>query len=267
MKVIILTGTEKRHVFFRKSIANDNRIEVLNSFCENNNNNLINRVIKNKKSSFYEIQHVKARYQSEIDFFDNKNSIIVDKSNPIFINKGEINDEKNVLKIINKNPDLLICYGSSLIKSRLLEIFRNKFINVHLGLSPYYRGTGTNVWPLINNEPGMVGATFMHIDSGIDTGEIIHQVRADIFLGDSPHTIGNRLIIKMTQNYINLITNFKFIPKVKQPNVKGKLYQNNDFDDSACRKLYDNFNNGMIEKYLKKNEFSNPIVSNPILDL
>ena len=26
----------------------------------------------------------------------------------------------------------------------------------------------------------MVGATFMHIDSGIDTGEIIHQIRADI---------------------------------------------------------------------------------------
>ena len=113
----------------------------------------------------------------------------------------------------------------------------------------------------------MVGATFMHIDSGIDTGEIIHQIRADIFLGDSPHTIGNRLIKKMTRNYINLIVNFKHITKVKQPNVKGKLYQNRDFDALACRKLYDNFNNGMIEKYLEKNVVLYPILSNPRLDL
>ena len=32
----------------------------------------------------------------------------------------------------------------------------------------------------------MVGATFMYIDPGIDTGEIIHQSR-DIVIGDSPH--------------------------------------------------------------------------------
>ena len=113
----------------------------------------------------------------------------------------------------------------------------------------------------------MVGATFMHIDSGIDTGEIIHQIRADIFLGDSPHTIGNRLIKKMTRNYINLIVNFKSITKLKQLNVNGKLYQNKDFDAMACRKLYDNFNNGMIEKYLEKNEFVNPILINPSLSL
>ena len=42
----------------------------------------------------------------------------------------------------------------------------------------------------------MVGATFMYIDAGIDTGEIIHQIRADIVIGDSPHSIGNRLIKK-----------------------------------------------------------------------
>ena len=54
-------------------------------------------------------------------------------------------------------------------------MFSRKFLNVHLGLSPYYRGSGTNVWPLINTEPDMVGATLC-IDAGIDNGEIIHQI-------------------------------------------------------------------------------------------
>jgi len=47
-----------------------------------------------------------------------------------------------------------------------------------LGLSPYYLGSGTNYWPLVNEKPEFVVATFMHIDTDIDTEEIIHQIRA-----------------------------------------------------------------------------------------
>ena len=144
-------------------------------------------------------------------------------------------------------------HGSSLIKSKLLEFFKDRFLNIHLGLSPYYRGSGTNVWPLINNQPQMVGATFMHIDEGIDTGRIIHQINADIFLGDNPHTIGNRLIKKMTLLTKEVIYNFKSLDDISQPNVKKSLlYLKKDFDENACRKLYDNFNNGMIENFIRE---------------
>jgi len=34
MKVIILTGSETRHEYFRKRIASDARIKVLASYCE-----------------------------------------------------------------------------------------------------------------------------------------------------------------------------------------------------------------------------------------
>ena len=44
----------------------------------------------------------------------------------------------------------------------------------------------------------------MHINEGIDTGEIIHQIIPDFYIGDSPHTIGNRLI-KMTKVFAELI--------------------------------------------------------------
>ena len=93
-----------------------------------------------------------------------------DLSKSKIIKKGEINNIHIVKKILKLNPDLLICYGSSLINSVLLEKFKERFINVHLGLSPYYRGAGTNIWPLINLEPQYVGAPFMFIDARVDTG-------------------------------------------------------------------------------------------------
>lgn len=250
MRVIILTGNEIRHQFFRKKIAEDSRFVVLASYCENVERSLESRTNAKVEASWLELQHVRARTQAEVDFFGLSNDKTNDLSNPNILRKGAINDPEVVKDIIDKKPDLIICYGSSLIRSELLEIFEGRFLNVHLGLSPYYRGSGTNVWPLINQEPDMVGATFMYIDEGIDTGQIIHQIRADIYVGDSPHSIGNRLIAKMTRVYADIIAKFDELKIEEQPHSEGKLYLMKDFDSAACEKLYDSFRNNLIQTYL-----------------
>ena len=262
MKIVILTGSETRHVYFRKKLASDKRITVLASYCESDERSLANRLRQNAETSQLEIQHVEARQQSEIDFFSDYIGSCKDESNAKLIQKGAINDEDIVNEIVSMNPDLLVCYGSSLIKSDLLTAFEEKFINVHLGLSPYYRGSGTNVWPLINSEPDMVGATFMYIDAGIDTGKIIHQIRADVFLGDNPHTIGNRLIRKMTSTYAEIICNFANLEGEKQPVSEGKLYYQRDFTTESCKQLYRNFAQGIIENYLNSSKQLPYIVNN-----
>lgn len=265
MRVIILTGSEIRHEYFRKKIARDSRIEVLASYCEGIEQSLENRVRHNKKSSILELQHVEARLQAEKDFFSDFLVSVDDESQPQFLAKGKINDSYTVKDIIDLNPDLLVCFGSSLIKSDLLQKFSGRFLNAHLGLSPYYRGSGTNIWPLINNEPDMVGATFMHIDAGIDTGEIIHQIRADILIGDSSHSIGNRLIKKMTETFAELIVKFDFLERPQQPSAEGSLYYKKDFDHESCRKLYKNLAYGMTEEYLASNKQLPYIVNNRAL--
>jgi phosphoribosylglycinamide formyltransferase-1 len=252
MKIVILTGDEIRHQYFRLKVAIDSRIEVLATYCEGDEKSLSNTVMNNTDSSFLEQLHVKARTQAEHDFFGDSINLLKDNSNPIKIKSGQINNELIVAEIEKLDADLLVCYGSSLIKSSLLKTYKNRFLNVHLGLSPYYRGSGTNVWPLINEEPDMVGATFMHIDEGIDTGKIIHQIRADIYMGDSPHSIGCRLIKKMTHTYADIIASFNNLTDEAQPEPNGKLYFIKDFNSDSCAKLYQNFNNDMIYKYIQK---------------
>jgi len=262
MKVIILTGDEIRHQYFRKKLTLHPEIKVLASYCEGTEKSLENITFQNQDSSELERQHVNARTQSEHDFFNFANSFIEDTTEPVTIKKNDINNDKIVSEIESNNPDLLVCYGSSLIKSTLLTTYKDRFLNVHLGLSPYYRGSGTNVWPLINWEPYMVGATYMHIDAGIDTGEIIHQIRPDIFVGDNPHTIGNRLIKKMTEVYCEIICSFRNLTKETQPIAdEGHFYLEKDFDTKACERLYDNFSKGMIDQYLTNtNEDSFPYI-------
>lgn len=87
----------------------------------------------------------------------------------------------------------------------------------------------------------MVRATFMNIDSGIDTGQIIHQIRTKMYVGDSPHTIGNRLIREMTSTYAQIICKVTNLEIEKQPICEGKVYQQQDLTADACKQLYLNF--------------------------
>jgi len=176
-KIIILTGSELRHDFFRKYLASSDEIEVLASYCEGTEKSLTS-LTKGEPDNELRMAHLHIREQSEEDFFGAFVKMAPDRSNPVFIPKGKINTPSDSAAIIRAAPDLVVCYGSSIIREPLLSAFPKRFLNIHLGLSPYYRGSGTNFWPLVNGEPEYVGVTFMHIDAGVDTGEVIHQMRA-----------------------------------------------------------------------------------------
>ncbi len=267
-KIIILTGSELRHTFLRKALALDINIKVLKSYCEGSEKSLATQIEKKFEDESLERQHLRWREQSEKDFFEPFCEYTVDRSSPRSIAKGEINDSEIIDEIILLKPDLIIAYGCSIIKGRLLDVFEGRFINIHLGLSPYYRGSGTNFWPLVNNKVDCVGVTFMHIDEGVDTGRIIHQLRARVFENDTPHQIGNRLIADMIKTIRVLLVNFNTLDNMDQLPIldNAKYYKNSDYDANAVKILYENFKNGMVEVSLKQNEDEKvKIIQNPVL--
>jgi len=267
-KIVILTGNELRHKYFRKKIALKSEIEVLITFCESDEN-LIEKGAKQVSSTKRE-QHLLSREQSEKDFFEAFTESIQDLSNAVPVKRGEINERAYVEEIKSLHPDLVIVYGASVLKEPLLSAFPNKILNVHLGLSPYYRGAATNFWPLVDGKPACVGATFMYIDTGIDTGEIIHQLRASYNFFDTPSTIGNRLIKDMTEVFADIIIKYDRLAKPGLPAYKAfeKFFKKKDFTEEAVEKLYLNFREGIIENYLAHPEEHNrlfPIVVNDVI--
>ena len=269
-RIIILTNSELRHVFFRKYMALSEEIEVINSYCEGMEKSL-RAMVEKENGNELRLKNLLAREQSEKDFFELFIKTIHDFSYPIPLPYGEINSPEYTRLIRSCNADLLVAYGCSLIKETLLDAFKGRFLNVHLGLSPYYRGSGTNYWPLVNGEPEYVGATFMHMDAGIDTGEVIHQIRAKCCWGDTSHQIGNRLIVEMAKTYRRIVENFDRLEKMLQLPVpsNAKLYRKRDYTEESVLTLRKNFRNGMIEKYLDEEAercARVPIITNPALE-
>jgi len=102
-------------------------------------------------------------------------------------------------------PDLIVVYGTSIIKGKLISAFEGRILNLHLGLSPYYRGSGTLFFPFVNNEHQYAGATFMLLDEGIDTGPILHQEAMHLDVGENFHDNCNNFIYRTFEIYSALI--------------------------------------------------------------
>jgi hypothetical protein len=148
-------------------------------------------------------------------------------------------------------PDVALVFGTGILKAPLIQVFEGRLLNIHLGLSPYYRGAGTNFWPLVNREPEYVGATIHYIDEGIDTGPIVAHVRPEIRAGDDGHDIGNRTIMAAVAALAHVAT--LHVAGHLRPSTQdgpGKTYYRKDFNAGAVSRAQENFRTGMIDEYL-----------------
>lgn len=82
-------------------------------------------------------------------------------------------DEEITNEFIKRHKvDCIICFGYGKILNESVTNIIPCF-NIHGGYLPYNRGPNPNLWAWIDNTPK--GVTIHHIDSGIDTGDIIKQ--------------------------------------------------------------------------------------------
>lgn len=86
-----------------------------------------------------------------------------------------INDPE-VLNLLDRSePRVVAVSGTSLVREPLLSHSGPEaFLNLHTGLSPFYKG-GPNctLWALACGEPQYVGSTIHVLDPGIDSGAIV----------------------------------------------------------------------------------------------
>ena len=200
-------------------------------------------------------RHFDARDASEHAFFAGHDDLRVAPSAARRVKSGGCNDAAEIDEMRRLRPDVVLVFGTSLLKQPLIDAFPERILNIHLGLSPYYRGAGTNFWPLVNDEPEYCGATIHFLDIGVDTGAMIAHVRPDVRPGDGPHDIGNKTIVAAVEALADAAS-----AHVQQPLIsvvqhgEGRLYRRADFSADAVRTMYRNFENGMIERYLRDRE-------------
>ncbi|WP_342388780.1 formyl transferase [Salinicoccus bachuensis] len=88
---------------------------------------------------------------------------------------ASVNSEEMKNRIREMNPDLILINGTPIIKGEILSVTDAKFVNIHVGITPKYRGVHGGYWALYNNDAELAGVTTHFVDEGIDSGEVLDQ--------------------------------------------------------------------------------------------
>lgn len=81
-------------------------------------------------------------------------------------------------------PDVIVVYGTAIIRSNIFSKARIITLNMHTGLSPWYRGDSTLFWPVYFNEPDKLGVTVHQLVESVDGGAIAATAAVDYEPGD-----------------------------------------------------------------------------------
>ena len=152
-------------------------------------------------------------------------------------------------------PDVAIVFGADMVRSPLFDALPELTINLHLGLSPWYRGAATLFWPFFFLEPQYAGSTFHQITESPDAGAILHHSTPVLEAGDGIHDVAAKTVQTSASEFGAILqdmisgTKFDLVPQKSN----GKLFLNADFKPAHLRLIYEGFNNDIVDEYLAGN--------------
>jgi methionyl-tRNA formyltransferase len=90
-------------------------------------------------------------------------------------------------------PDAIVVVGyGRIVPQWMIDLPKYGNINLHASLLPKYRGAAPIQWAIANGET-VTGVTIMHIDAGLDTGDMLAQAEEPIRPEDTAITLTPRL--------------------------------------------------------------------------
>ena len=89
---------------------------------------------------------------------------------------SSVNEDDCLRAIQLLKPDIIVVNGTRIISKKVLQSTHAVFVNMHVGITPQYRGSHGGYWALYNNDVENFGTTIHLIDAGVDTGAVIKQV-------------------------------------------------------------------------------------------
>ena len=237
MNITLFSSNQPRHLNLAKSLS---KIADKIFFISE-----VNTIFPGETDDFYRKSDVMKTYFSNVIKSEKKVfgeiCFLPENVRKLSIKSGDLNKlSKNILEEA-LNSEVYIVFGSSYIKGWLIDflVSKNAF-NIHMGISPYYRGSSCNFWALYDEKPSYVGATIHMLSKGLDNGDILFHCLPKIIKGDNCFDFTMRSVLAAHNGLINALDNksiFSF-PKIKQnKELQIRYSKNSEFTDKVAQEL------------------------------
>lgn len=230
IRALVLTSTSNRHCYFASKIAEI--FDVVGVLTEPKKNYFT----KPRQESSLVARHFENLAAAERDFFGVTESVEVG-----FRVVDDLNSPEAVAYAKSLSPDVVCLFGTSILKEGWLRAFPDRIINLHLGLSPFYRGSATLFWPFYFDELECLGTTIHLAVERVDAGDILRRIKARLLPGDTYYTATTRLIRDSIDAFPLVVKSYLdgTCNPFQQERVVGRLMKKSDFNEAALRQALD----------------------------
>ena len=137
------------------------------------------------------------------------------------------------------DADHVVVFGASYIKGPLIDtLIEMNAINIHMGISPEYRGANCNFWAQYDGHPELVGGTIHYLTKGLDSGPVLMKAfpvdHADPFVHGmyAVHATQCRLASMLEAGIVP-----PPVPQDKSLEIRNARYE--DFTDEVAEEYLD----------------------------
>lgn len=250
MKIVLLTGSQPRHLYLARSLADAG---LLSRLVIEEREEFVPDPPTNLEASLSTLwrRHFEGRADAEARHFGQP---VVEKDAKLClkVTREELNGS-HVAEFVNEaGANLAISYGTQFLKRETLDQFPEARWNLHGGLSPWYKGVITLFWPSYMLEPQMTGMTIHQLTQELDGGPIIHHVPAPLVRGDGVHDLACRAVKAAAEELPELARRLA-AGTLKEPvgqKTSGKLWVSRDWRPEHLLPVYEMFDDRVVDAYL-----------------
>lgn len=238
MKITVFTSNQPRHI---------NLVNLISEFAEETyavleSNTLFPGLIQDFYNSSPTMQeYMMGVRNAEADLFG-KSQFVSSGAKTLVMKSADLNylTQEHLKEALQS--DIYVVFGSSFIKGWLIDFLIEKSaLNIHMGLSPYYRGSSCNFWAMYDLLPNYVGATIHYLSKGLDSGPMIfHSVPK--FENENPFAFTMKAVKKAQEDLVYFIKNLKQFdttPVDQNRELQLRYTRNSDFTDKVAREFLD----------------------------
>lgn len=252
MKLLVLAGSQPRHRYVVERLASrfdDVTIVVMNR--EGMMPSPPDEVSVRDRRLF--VRHFELREASEAAHFGAEVSgSRLHGMASLVVQPNQLNDMETARFVEAAKPDICLVFGTDLIKDPVLSRLPQLTFNVHLGLSPWYRGSATLFWPFYFMEPQCAGATIHRLVKAVDHGDIAFQSSPLLRSGMGIHDVGCSTVVTLysqLEEMLALIDLGRDLGFARQRS-SGRIFRVRDFRPVHLRVNYEIFEDRMVDAWL-----------------
>ena len=102
-------------------------------------------------------------------------------------------------------PDVIVVYGTAIIRPNIFNKAGIITLNMHTGLSPYYRGDSTLFWPVYHDDAKHLGVTVHELVASVDGGAIAATAPVVYERGDTEADLFAKGVRTGTRLYLDAV--------------------------------------------------------------